>query len=67
MIRGSSMLYVEKNVGETMKELRERVIKENNLENCKIASPGTLDPMAKGVVLFLIGNECKKINDGHST
>lgn len=54
---GTQKIFTKK-PGETMDQLVERIKKINP---CKIAYTTRLDPMAKGLCNFLIGNECSHI------
>ena len=55
------VLLLKKKVGETPLEIISE-FKKNNLEyqNQKLGYAGRLDPMAEGLLLVLIGEECKK-------
>lgn len=55
------MLYEKKTAGETMDQFTRR-IKQKYLVK-KIAYTARLDPMAKGIVPFVINNECLKIKE----
>ena len=50
--------------GKTMNQFIEEFrIKYNNNKYSKICFAGRLDPMARGKILLLFDDECKKIND----
>lgn len=52
------MLCAEKQPGETLNELMERVRKEHGISpHVRCTYAGRLDPLAEGVVLILVGNE----------
>lgn len=54
------VLYLEKKVGETPLETIERFKEENQeYKEEKMTYAGRLDPMAKGVLIVLVGFECK--------
>jgi tRNA pseudouridine(55) synthase len=55
------MLTVRKNPGETMAQFVSRVKKLHNIN--KLAYTARLDPMAKGIVPFVIENNCANINE----
>lgn len=55
------MLTVRKNPGETMAQLVERIKKEEGI--AKLAYTARLDPMAKGIVPFIIGSNCSNITN----
>ncbi|MDZ7726396.1 MAG: hypothetical protein U5L75_02330 [Candidatus Campbellbacteria bacterium] len=50
-----NMILAEKSTGETMGQLRQRVFSELSLDpNTKLTFAGRLDPLASGVVVFLL-------------
>ena len=53
------MLYELKGVGETMNQFVKRIKDKHNIT--KIAFTARLDPMAKGIVPFVVGDNCSKI------
>ncbi len=55
------MQYVIKEAGHTMIQTMDKFKKENNI-NQKVCYCGRLDPMARGLVLLLVGDECKKMD-----
>jgi tRNA pseudouridine(55) synthase len=59
------MFYIKES-GHTMIQTMDKFKKENNI-NEKVCYCGRLDPMARGVVLLLVGNECKKMDQYLST
>jgi tRNA pseudouridine(55) synthase len=60
------MFYI-KEAGNTMIQTMDKFKKDNNINNnqrlCKVCYCGRLDPMARGKVLLLVGDECKKMDD----
>ncbi len=55
-----NMLIAYKNIGETPLECLERVRKEGNIDkDIPMTYAGRLDPMAKGLMILLVGEECK--------
>lgn len=50
-----------KEPGETMNQFIIKII--NKIDNKRIAYTARLDPMARGIVPILVGDECKKINN----
>ena len=60
------MHYVIKEAGHTMVQTMDKFKKENGIN--KVCYCGRLDPMARGLVLLLAGEECKKMPEylGHS-
>ncbi len=53
-------IKLKKNIGETPLEALERVRKENGIDmSIPMTYAGRLDPMAEGVLLVLVGEECK--------
>ncbi|MFC1802317.1 hypothetical protein ACFLY7_02650 [Patescibacteria group bacterium] len=55
------ILNLHKEIGETPLERIEKFKKENlEYRNVKMCYAGRLDPMAEGVLLVLVGEECKK-------
>ncbi len=59
------MFYI-KEAGHTMIQTMDKFKKENNINN-KVCYCGRLDPMARGLVLLLVGDECKKMDEYMST
>jgi len=59
------MFYIKES-GHTMIQTMDKFKKENNI-NEKVCYCGRLDPMARGVVLLLVGDECKKMDQYLST
>ncbi len=59
------MFYI-KEAGNTMIQTMDKFKKEYNINN-KVCYCGRLDPMARGLVLLLVGDECKKMDDYLST
>jgi tRNA pseudouridine(55) synthase len=55
------MLYEFKQPGETMNKFVERVKEKHNIK--KLGYTARLDPMARGIVPFVVDNECIKINE----
>ena len=55
------MIEVYKEYGQILSSLTEQVKRENN--NQKISFVGRLDPMASGKMIYLIGEECKKMDE----
>jgi len=56
-----NLIYIYKNEGETLAELLGRVRQENGISSeISLTYAGRLDPMAEGMVLVLVGDECKK-------
>ncbi len=55
------MFYI-KDAGNTMIQTMDKFKKENNITD-KVCYCGRLDPMARGLVLLLVGDECKKMDD----
>ena len=55
------MFYI-KDAGNTMVQTMDKFKKENNI-NDKVCYCGRLDPLARGTVLLLVGDECKKMNE----
>jgi tRNA pseudouridine55 synthase len=54
------MFYI-KEAGNTMIQTMDKFKKENNI-NTKVCYCGRLDPMARGLVLLLVGDECKNMD-----
>jgi tRNA pseudouridine(55) synthase len=54
------MFYI-KEAGHTMIQTMDKFKKENNI-NQKVCYCGRLDPMARGLVLLLVGDECKNMD-----
>ena len=52
-------VFIEKKIGETPKEIIDRYKKENK-DVIKASYAGRLDPMANGLMILLINNECKQ-------
>ncbi len=50
-----------KHAGNTMVQTMDKFKKENNINN-KVCYCGRLDPMARGLVLLLVGDECKNMD-----
>jgi tRNA pseudouridine(55) synthase len=59
------MFYI-KDAGNTMIQTMDKFKKENNIID-KVCYCGRLDPMARGLVLLLVGDECKKMDKYLST
>ena len=59
------MLYEFKTQGETMNKFVERIKEKHNIK--KLGYTARLDPMARGIVPFVVDNECMKINDNLGT
>lgn len=55
-------MFFIKDAGNTMIQTIDKFKQENNINN-KVCYCGRLDPMARGKVLLLVGDECKKMND----
>ena len=55
------MIEVYKEYGQILSNLTEQVKRENN--NQKISFIGRLDPMAAGKMIYLVGDECKKMQE----
>jgi tRNA pseudouridine(55) synthase len=55
------MFYI-KEAGYTMVQTMDKFKKENNINN-KVCYCGRLDPMARGLVLLLVGDDCKKMDE----
>jgi len=55
-------MFFIKDAGNTMIQTIDKFKQENNINN-KVCYCGRLDPMARGIVLLLVGDECKKMND----
>jgi tRNA pseudouridine(55) synthase len=55
------MQYFIKEAGNTMIQTMDKFKKENNINN-KVCYCGRLDPMARGLVLLLVGEECKNMD-----
>jgi tRNA pseudouridine(55) synthase len=60
------MYQIIKETGNTMVQTMDKFKKENGIN--KVCYCGRLDPMARGLVLLLTGDECKKMSEylGHS-
>jgi tRNA pseudouridine(55) synthase len=60
------MYQIIKEAGNTMVQTMDKFKKENGIN--KVCYCGRLDPMARGLVLLLAGDECKKMSEylGHS-
>jgi tRNA pseudouridine(55) synthase len=54
------MQYVIKEPGHTMIQTMDKFKKDNNVDK-KVCYCGRLDPMARGLVLLLVGDECKNM------
>jgi tRNA pseudouridine(55) synthase len=54
------MQYVIKEAGHTMVQTMDKFKKDNNIDK-KVCYCGRLDPMARGQVLLLVGDECKNM------
>ena len=54
------MFYIKES-GNTMIQTMDKFKKENNI-NDKVCYCGRLDPLARGLVLLLVGNECKNMS-----
>jgi tRNA pseudouridine(55) synthase len=54
------MQYVIKEAGHTMVQTMDKFKKDNNIDS-KVCYCGRLDPMARGQVLLLVGDECKNM------
>ena len=55
------MLLFDKHLSETPLEALHRLRTEQpELQNTKLAYSGRLDPMASGLLLVLVGEECKQ-------
>jgi tRNA pseudouridine(55) synthase len=58
---------INKPAGFTMNQIINKVLEDNRVsrtrEISKVCFAGRLDPMARGEILLLFNNECKKIND----
>ena len=54
------MQYVIKEAGHTMVQTMDKFKKDNNIDK-KVCYCGRLDPMARGLVLLLVGDECKNM------
>ena len=56
-----------KETGHTMIQTMDKFKKDNNI-NDKVCYCGRLDPLARGLVLLLVGNECKNMDKhlGHN-
>ncbi len=55
------VIIYNKPIGEILSDSVKNLRKENNIpEEVKVAYAGRLDPLATGLLLFLIGDECKK-------
>ena len=59
------MFYI-KEAGHTMVQTMDKFKKEHNINN-KVCYCGRLDPMARGLVLLLVGDDCKKMDEYLST
>ena len=54
------MQFVVKEAGNTMIQTMDKFKKDNNIDK-KVCYCGRLDPMARGLVLLLVGDECKNM------
>ena len=54
------MQYVIKEAGHTMVQTMDKFKKDNNIDS-KVCYCGRLDPIARGQVLLLVGDECKNM------
>jgi tRNA pseudouridine(55) synthase len=54
------MQFVIKEAGNTMVQTIDKFKKDNNIDK-KVCYCGRLDPMARGLVLLLVGDECKNM------
>ncbi len=60
-VDSQKIILYNKKKGEILSEVITNVRKINNIPpNVKAAYAGRLDPMAKGLILILVGEECKK-------
>ncbi len=59
------MFYI-KEAGHTMVQTMDKFKKDNNINN-KVCYCGRLDPMARGLVLLLVGDDCKKMDEYMNT
>jgi tRNA pseudouridine(55) synthase len=55
------MQYVIKEAGHTMIQTMDKFKKDNQISN-KVCYCGRLDPMARGLVLLLVGDDCKNMD-----
>ena len=55
------MQFVIKEAGHTMIQTMDKFKKDNNIDT-KVCYCGRLDPMARGLVLLLVGDECKNMD-----
>jgi len=56
-----NVIITHKNLGETPLECLERIRKERGIDtNISMTYAGRLDPMAEGLMIILVGEECKK-------
>ena len=54
------MILVNKQIGETPLEALEKVRREHGFDaNLPMTYAGRLDPMAEGLLIVLVGEECK--------
>jgi tRNA pseudouridine55 synthase len=61
MVQKQAVLKLDKKVGETPLECLERFKRDNpEYEGEKMTYAGRLDPLASGMLLILVGEECKK-------
>ncbi len=61
MVCMENFILFDKNIGETTSDCIDRLRLSNpEITDCKIGHLGTLDPMASGLMIFLVGDETKK-------
>jgi tRNA pseudouridine(55) synthase len=62
------MYEIIKEAGHTMVQTMDKFKKDNNIPNEKVCYCGRLDPLARGVVLLLVGDNCKNMDKylGHN-
>lgn len=54
---------INKPAGFTMNQIINKFLDDNRVEISKVCFAGRLDPMARGEILLLFNDECKKINN----
>jgi len=67
MQKNKKYIVIEKQVGETPRMVLDRYRKENTwVGDIPLAYAGRLDPMAEGLLLVLVGDECKNQKKYHA-